>query len=752
MTRTFIGCRRSFSALAAAAGWWLYWLGGTATSFAQIAPDLSNGQFELSEAVELDRADSTVTANLQRAQAHLADRQWSEGIETIRQVMENSGAALLSVSPHRYVSVRDYCQLQLAGLPAEPLALYRSLVDPLAQKTYEEGVATLNRQALRNVVEQSFASAWGDRALLALGDMALEAGDYASARWYWERIFPVRPPAGTTATWLAYPDTRLDLAAVRARLVLVSIMEGSTARARDELAQFARLHHDARGVLGGEDVNWAQALSTQLAASATWPKPKPSPDWPTFAGSPARDKTVPETIDPGKVVWRVGIAEPAANRPAAIGLRAQGVAEDVAAPLSYYPVVVGNLVLVANRSEILALDLATGRPAWGGASAAIYREAIDDAPASMAEPADHLGVARHTLTVCDGRVYAHMGSSLTARSQAAVPTVRPGSLVCVDLQTQGRLLWKVAPEEGWAFEGAPLVAGADVYVAMRRSDIRPQAHVACLDAQSGAIRWRRFVCAAETPARGMLNQLSHNLLTLHRDTLYYNTNLGAIAALAARDGQLQWVALYPRVRQGDLAHLAPHWQRDLNPCLYYRGTLLAAPADSPSIFALDAASGQILWQTGPEVEDAVHLLGVGDDCLVAGGDRLYWISLSPATPGKILRVWPESGEKLGYGRGLLAGGAIYWPMRGRIARFNLKTAAPEQVIDLAPRGTMSGNLAFAAGYLLIATPRELVALEADGGRPAQPPALRDHAVPFTFNQIRNPNVEILNKFESGKSQ
>ena len=68
--------------------------------------------------------------------------------------------------------------------------------------------------------------------------------------------------------------------------------------------------------------------------------------------------------------------------------------------------------------------------------------------------------------------------------------------------------------------------------------------------------------------------------------------------MRADDGRLLWVSLYPRARRGDLAKLAPHWRRDLNPCVLDRGTLLVAPADSPRIFAFDAATGQILWQTG----------------------------------------------------------------------------------------------------------------------------------------------------------
>ena len=167
--------------------------------------------------------------------------------------------------------------------------------------------------------------------------------------------------------------------------------------------------------------------------------------------------------------------------------------------------------------------------------------------------------------------------------------LRPGYLVCLDLAAEGRLLWKIAPEEGWAFEGSPVADDRGVYVAMRRHDIRPQAFVACFDADTGRLRWRRFVCGAETPARGVLPEYTHNLLTLSGGTLYYNTNLGAVAALRADDGRVLWVSLYPRALRGDLAKLAPHWRRDLNPCVFDRGTLLVAPADSPRIFAFDAA-------------------------------------------------------------------------------------------------------------------------------------------------------------------
>jgi outer membrane protein assembly factor BamB len=243
--------------------------------------------------------------------------------------------------------------------------------------------------------------------------------------------------------------------------------------------------------------------------------------------------------------------------------------------------------------------------------------------------------------------------------------------------------------------------------------------VACFNAQTGHRRWRVFVCGAETRARGMFPDHTHNLLTLQHQTLYYNTNLGAVAAISARDGRLRWVSLYPRAREGNLQKPAPHWGRDLNPCLFHRGTLLVAPSDSPRIFALDAGTGQILWQTGTEVQDVVHLLGATTEHLIAGGKKLYWIGLKGEERGRVKHVWPDGPEKPGSGRGVLAGNSVLWPAGKKIYLFDQKTARPKKVIDLAARGASGGNLLLADGHLLIATGTELIALSPDGGLPKE---------------------------------
>jgi outer membrane protein assembly factor BamB len=700
---------------------------GTESARAQLGAGLAaepGAEFELAEAVTLDRADTAARTYLKRVRQYVADAQWGEATETLRRVMEESGDKMFEVSPTRYLSVRDYCHLQLSSLPPDGLAVYRSQLDPAARAWYEQGIAERNAELLHRVVKGAFASSWGDNALLALGEIALESGDYAAARAYWERIIPVEPPPGRADTWLSVPDTDLDLASVRARLVLASILEGSEDRARSELARLAELHPRASGRLGGREVEYVNALASLLERSSDWPPPAPNTDWPTFGGSPQRNAVASEPIDPARVVWRAPLRETIPANASVWGSDGPTprVAEDARRPLSYHPIVVGDLVLVNHPGEILALNVHTGESPWGPGTSEIFRNRYGKQAPSL-QFGGNLGVPRFTMTAFDGKLYARMGTPITSRPRDPQVRGEPGHLVCLDLEAEGRLVWRIEPENSsLAFDGAPVTDGVDVYVAMRQSDIQPQLHVASFDASTGRQRWRRFVASGETPARGMLFETTHNLLTLCRDTLYLNTNLGVVAALSVHDGQLQWVALYPRTRKGNLLAPDAHWCRDLNPCLYDRGTLLVAPADNPRIFALDAVTGQILWYTGVEVEDVVHLLGVSGDRLIAGGSRLYWIGLRGDQAGKVLRVVPDSHEKLGYGRGLLAGDCVWWPTRERIYVFDAGTGRQRKVIPLVPRGALGGNLVVGGSRLLIAGTDELIALgvPADVPQPAGP--------------------------------
>ncbi|HEY4309889.1 MAG TPA: PQQ-binding-like beta-propeller repeat protein [Pirellulales bacterium] len=723
-----------------------------------------SSRFELSDSVEVPQADADTLSRLEQAKAFAGDQQWDEAVETLRQVMEKDLGRVIAASDRRYVSVREYCQMRLAVLPAQALALYRARIDAQAKRLFDDVVARHDVRALRDMLDQYFVSSTGDDALLALGDMALERGEHGVARASWEALIPTPPqsvprdafdrtiaddglaterreqlqrwyqpdsaipPAvyrlrtdealtdetrrELVACWndrnlppnrLAYPDSDVDLASVRARLVLVSILEGSLERAADELVAFTAMHASARGRLAGLEVNYVESLTALLAGAKDWQPSAAGRDWPTFAGAMSRSHCGPAALAPDVVLWSEPISLPKAPVTDSF-YPSPRVAETKNELLSYHPIVVGNLVAVNTQHEIRIYDLRTGKPAWGG-DAVIFRPAEPIAE-RVHGTASTLGVARFTLTAHEGFLYARMGDPLTTRPEDSVNYHQPSYLVGLDLVGEGRLTWPpLRLEEKWAYEGSPVTDGKRVFVALRHGT-RPQSHVACYDARTGRQLWRQFVASAETPSRGQSGECTHNLLTLVDDVVYVNTNLGAVAALAADTGHPLWIVRYPRAKKGDLNQRATHFYRDLTPCLYDRGRLIVAPADSESILAYDAATGLLLWETNL-ANDVVHLLGVGGDALWASGEKLWRINVMT---GKVSYPWPEGPTPKGFGRGVLAGGKVYWPTVQAIHVFDQRTGQEQAPVMLEARGIHSGNLVAAGEVLVIASSDRLTAL------------------------------------------
>ena len=63
----------------------------------------------------------------------------------------------------------------------------------------------------------------------------------------------------------------------------------------------------------------------------------------------------------------------------------------------------------------------------------------------------------------------------------------------------------------------------------------------------GVQQWRTSIGAADTTAGGAADEITHNLLTLVENRIYFNTNLGLVAALDADSGEICWISRYDRL-------------------------------------------------------------------------------------------------------------------------------------------------------------------------------------------------------------
>lgn len=726
---------------------------------------------------QIKEADNVARSHLERVDKFLDNQQWDEAIDTLRQVMKEDSDATLRVVVteqvsgqrfDRFVTLRDACQMCLASMSRdapEALAYYRRQVDPLAQRWLEEAIAANEAQRFEQIVDRLFLSSFGDDAALRLGDLRLAAGQFTAARSLWERISPLlrfprqsenqldgrgdlslwravygvqieqawdvlQPLLTDTETprfYLAFPDTDLDLATVRARLVLVSILEGASRRAEIEWEIFRRLHPESAGELAGKRGKLVDLLAELLEQSRQWPPLPPSENWPTFAGSWSRNGQAATAVDPAlRPIWSRRLPNISGEKDLLTETERR-IGERRGELLSYFPLKVGDAVILQTGTEvkdILAVDLQTGRDLWPGTET----PGADDADRTdrLAAALPEVGVRRYTLSA-DGHVlFAKLGPQASGlRVEPNRDPPQPGYLAALDLDAQKKRLLEIRLDDqpwgaGWAFEGPPVVDGAMLYVMLRRREnARSQSHVACFELHSNRakLRWRRMLVAAESPGQGQYDEYTNNLLTLDQGILYANTNLGVIASLRASDGDLRWLVRYERspLEPDEPDATGRHYQRDLNPCLVFLDRVVAAPADTDRIFALDAATGTVLWSTRPaQTTDVMHLLGAADGKLVATGDRVYWFDLET---GQMLRRFPDRVQQSlrGFGRGVLAGDNLYWPTLEKIFVFDHpQMALARQPIELSRLGLTGGNLLIADDVLLVATSDRLVAFNEYG--------------------------------------
>lgn len=735
--------------------------------------------------LKLDSAGDDDRKLLRQIDQMAADGQHDEAVGRLRRLMEQRGQTLVAVGQRgeelfgfqRHIPLREAANLRLAGWAGahpEALALYRRRVDPLAERWYAEAESSRDEAMLRRLVHEMELSSFGDNALLRLGDLHLERGEFAAARRCWERLSPAlrsaavvqAQPAGVVGgpQWLVlrnvdwstqgaeiagriaaasvsaaspgYPDTDIPLADIRARLVLASILEGDHDRAEVELQVFRQLHADAQGVLAGRSGVYAQLLSDLLAEARDWPEAQRSDAWLSLGGSQRRGEAAPASLDaaslPGAPTWRHSLPALAQQLPTSSSFAVDTTSTRPV--LGYFPVVVGDVVYVNDNAHLWGWRLDDGLPLAPGS------KPDDSLPISLPPTRDRSLVGRvyregppaFTMSSDGRRLVARMGPPPPASAPEKVTRLERGFLIGLDLRTLKPLFEAIFPAAGEGeFEGSPVLDERNLYVLMRKVEAgrAVSLYAACYDLRTGEPRWRRWVCGGSGEAT--LSATPPALLTLAGDTLYVNSNLGCVAALSTNDGSPRWVLEYPR--ETDAAAESPAPSPD--PCVVHRGTVVAAPADSRSVLAIDAATGELIWQRPLPTGGAAQVLGVGAGNVIVGGEALRWIDVRD---GRLRGQFPHEGppeagiarsRPRGYGRGLLVGDLVYWPTSDKIYVFRQRLreatggarlpAVGE--IDLSYRHVSGGNLAVSRGVLLLTTDDEVYAFAAPGRQAATAP-------------------------------
>jgi outer membrane protein assembly factor BamB len=647
------------------------------------------------------RGDSPQTrTRLAEAERKLLGGQPAEAADDLLKLLDDAGDDLVSADGVTYRPARRIAQSLLTKLPADVLRTVRGRIDGPAARLLEQGRAARDRRPLRQVLDRYFVARPAEDALDLLGELSFERGEFRAAAAAWRALVPDPSADGPT-----FPDPKRDPAAVRARLALALIFAGDLEAAGAELAALRDKHPTAAGRLAGQTGSYVSTLTSLMKAPPRVPSDAtPGGDWPTFAGSFARSGHVTDRLPrywSSSPTWRTPI--PAADGPP------PGRTVPFAAPAracAFHPVVLGGTAYLADPIRVIGFDLRTG-------SAAIEYE-HPSAGVDLALPP--AGAADYTLTASDGRVYARLGRPEIPPPADPAGKGGPTSVLvglAADPET-GRLtpLWELPPPAAAdgtavAWEAAPVVANGRIYAAVSRADGTRLVHaVAAYADPPGRPLWVTDV--AESPAA--TPRTRPEPLTLAGDVLVFCSHSGVVVAVDAFTGRPAWAHRYrpapPAAGPG----------RDLCPAVYADGRVFAAPADAGAVFALDAGTGQPLWDAdGLQVD---QLFGVSRGRLVVtlGGPVKGIRGLDLATGASVEPGgWrthddPQLGS---FGRGLASEELLLWPTASREGTYLLHASDGTNAGGWQTLREARGNLAYAGGVLVVATPTEVMGYVAD---------------------------------------
>lgn len=645
------------------------------------------------EAMTLD-VDSAVTKRLASIEDFVAEKQWDTVATLLRQTQAEKPDKLVAIAPGWYVSVARFCQCQAALLPTPGLVAYRRQMDATAKKWFDDAerssAADPSRQrvAWLRIVRQGFATSSADEAIARLAEQSFEQADYATARTYWELLLPATGSLRSVAGMglLRHPDPSSDAAQIRAQLISCSLFEHNVARARQELTAFRKLHGNATGRVAGRDGLLADLLSSLLD------------------GLPADDPLATSASPLDRRLWSVELPSNSASE---IG--------------DLVPVVVGGTLFATNGESVFAFDAMTGRPKWSeptdaaadGRVAIIHSLADPIAPKLPVE-----GRPRHSLSVHGDRLFARLGTSITARAKQETNSYN--ELVGLDIGVgEGKLVWRVSAEEVdsqdplsatslWCFEGSPAADSQRVFAVLRRSLPQEQINVAGFDADTARLLWNRKIGITVASTAETVNSTSHLQLTVAEDSLFLSTDAGTIAALDAHDGAIRWMRTYG----SDQLRPSRGSRRDGHtPPIYHDGVLYVAPLDTDLLLAIHAESGLLLWQH--EWPDPIrHVLGVARGTLIVQGRSLWGVGLAsgePAWPNR--RVGHDDPEGGAFGCGTLIGGFVCWPNRDELIVVDASSGQITRRITLRESwGLTGGNLTAFGRSLVISRGAQLTVL------------------------------------------
>jgi outer membrane protein assembly factor BamB len=570
---------------------------------------------------------------------------------------DDPAEAVFSLDDRLFRPVVRLCHRFLADLPESGQALYRQTYEVAAERALDEALAQRDPAALARVSRRWFVTLSSGRALYAAADLLMHAGRFRAALQTL-RTLQDEYPARLLA---ALPEVSPEYLCLKMALCCSLVGDG---RSASEIME--RLAADAATPLRvrGELVSLGELARSPLFDRAAPP--------PALADSPAVLRSLGDLVP----VWQYGYAEPDPYQSPAPSNSAHFLVQGSETPASPWynknkpgtsVCFDGERLVFMDHYRLHVHDLGRGLVRMQTSEPDRPPKAVQGRARSRIPVYDFVGMR---VAIDAERYYCIVGSQVANAVAAELSPVLSNQLVAYDRETLAPV-WTTSPTDaargyrGVTFLATPTVLDGHLLVPVL---VDGTYALQAVDAATGASLYRVPLHAGGTE----LARAPAVPVVVQSGTAYVLTNAGALAAVDAASGELQWIRRYERshpMRSGVATRqrtssggaMARQFFRYVTlpgfvptDLVAAEGRVILAPSDGEVMICLDGASGEPLWMVskpaGNEVGGSdVYVVGHNSRHVYVCGARLTCIDIRSG-----LRLWDvEVPEKGWSGRGLV---------------------------------------------------------------------------------------------------
>ncbi len=570
-------------------------------------------------------------------------KEYRKATEYYRRILQEYPDDLVQIADEGvFVPAVLYVQRRILTYPKKELTYYRILYDPAAKEIFERALKRYSIFDYKDLVRFHLATSYGDDALFALGNDALDKGKYKEGRRYYERI--------VTYHGLKDEDrdsVNLDRDQVWVRLAICyrhlgrnEEFEAAVKRVKNRkeetvarlLKQLETLKYDEFAVRQREGRRSAR-----------------------YEAADDKDLSdpLPYTFSANTGEWRV----PLTGRNWALETEA-------------LPWVTETDMIYKDMNVVYSRSILTGELNWVFGPGGVSLDWDHNPGGAWGGPCGPNYYPQQAVLVQDGTVFANM-------------FVYGPSLVAVDQHT-GRLLWAKGPmaaqtEDEWLdrYQCSPAGSRGVVIAPVVHDDIRGRAHIsstaelAAFQSRTGKLLWRTSL-GRISPLKITQSRYPRKIRILSTTPLvkegvvYHVTDAGIIGAVDVETGGILWLTRYPQNKKvlDNFSNPGRIWR---NEAPLIRGNkLYVTPVDTGLLLCLNTETGRVLWTStqntdanwwrghGGGAKGYPHMMrmnGFTSDGLLAlsWGDMTF---LSPDTGqlvwrARLSREWLEGGDSRG---------------------------------------------------------------------------------------------------------